>query len=65
MANVAATFRLACARLKAASTAIQLSSYFTDTTLARNTVLRLESIHLLWAASRLLHEDSREWLSHR
>ena len=33
MGNVAATFRSACARLKAASTAIRLSSYFTDTTL--------------------------------
>ena len=33
--NVAATFRSACARLKAASTIITLSSYFVDTTLAR------------------------------
>jgi hypothetical protein len=35
MGNVAATFRSACARLKAASTPIRLSSYFTDTTLAQ------------------------------
>jgi hypothetical protein len=35
MGNIAATFRSACARLKAASTAIRLSSYFTDTTLAQ------------------------------
>jgi len=35
MGNVAATFRSARARLKAASTAIRLSSYFTDTTLVK------------------------------
>ena len=33
LGNVAATFRSACARLKAAYTMITLSSYFVDTTL--------------------------------
>ena len=73
MGNVAATFRSACARLKAASTAIRLSSYFTDTTPAvrarvckhvLGAVLRPLSIKNEGTSHDVVENKGRNFLSH-